>query len=118
MNAVDQFGETPLYLALLMSAEPVEQGKLLIDAGADVNAKVNGEPFLCSFAGDLQIGKMLINAGADVNANCDDGKTPLAYVLEALAEEDWSNNESGDEPWRKESWTKYAELLRENGAVE
>ena len=57
--------------------------KILIDAGADVNAKDNkGATALirASWEGNLELAELLLKHGADVNARNDDGCTALMFA--------------------------------------
>jgi len=70
------------YTALFCSLEDAKMTRLLIGAGADVNARNNhGETPLmcCNFKPD--VAQLLIDAGADVDARDDSGKTPLIHSL-------------------------------------
>jgi ankyrin repeat protein len=69
-------GVTPLmHAAAFGSPQAV---KILIDAGADVNAKDGfGATALVWAAGDAAKAKMLVEHGADVNARTTNGRTPL-----------------------------------------
>ncbi len=63
-----------------MHESDLEVSKLLIDAGADVNAKdYFGETPLyhCRTLGLPDVVKLLLEAGADVNVVNKEGKTPL-----------------------------------------
>ncbi len=81
VNARDDGGRTPLYLAG-WSQYP-EVINTLLDAGADMNVRTNdGNTPLHQAAwnenSDITIA--LLNAGVDVNARADDGNTPLAIA--------------------------------------
>lgn len=81
INAVDEDGRTPLYLAVLKG--DVEVAKSLIEAGADVNAvNENGQtPLYCAvLKGDFEVAKLLIEARADVNAIDKNALNPLYYA--------------------------------------
>lgn len=80
-------GEPLLIKAVWKSRDIV---RMLINAGADVNAKNgNEETALIKAAGKKypDIVKLLINAGADVNVTDNLGKTALDYAQE------WGNDE-------------------------
>ena len=90
-------GFTPLHLAAY--GDNMELAKLLIDSGADLEAKnENGETplHLAAWGDNIEIAKFLIDSGADVNAKTNYGFTPLhrAYSQKMKA------------------------LLREHGAIE
>jgi ankyrin repeat protein len=75
-NVKDARGATPLmHAAILGTAEHL---KLLLDAGADVNAKntFDGTALICA-AGDPGKSRLLIDHGADINARSQRGRTPL-----------------------------------------
>lgn len=79
VNAKDEYGETPLYIAAHSDKDIAE---LLIAKGADVNARTKrGDTPLFSTAlfvhKDKAIAELLIAKGADVNAENKDGETPL-----------------------------------------
>jgi ankyrin repeat protein len=75
-------GNTPLTKAIYHHDK--ELAKMLIEAGADVNARNNrGETPLekAIYHGYEELAKMLIEAGADVNARNNRGKTPLMLTV-------------------------------------
>lgn len=67
-----------MYAVLYADAATV---KLLLDAGADVNARnsVNATALMWA-AGDLAKTRMLLEAGAEINVRSDDGRTPLTIA--------------------------------------
>ncbi len=76
INARDQRGATPLmYAAAFGNAGQV---KLLLEAGADVNARnaFNASALIWA-GGDAVKSRMLIERGADVNVRTQQGRTPL-----------------------------------------
>ena len=92
------------YTALMLASQTghTDVAKLLIEAGADVNAQDNnGETalMLVSDEGHTDIVKMLIEKGADVNAQTNDGQTALRIASQ-------------------EGHTEVAQLLIEAGAKE
>jgi ankyrin repeat protein len=76
LNAGDRRGATPLMYAAAFGS--IEELKLLLDAGADLNAKnsFNATALICA-AGDPVKSRMLIEHGADVNVQSQQGRTPL-----------------------------------------
>lgn len=75
-NMVNEFGWTPLFLG----CHHTELTKLLIQKGADVNAKSENNRSVIHEAvtcGNIDSVMLLLNAGADVNAQENDGWTPL-----------------------------------------
>ena len=87
INALEpQSGITPLGWAALNGK--TEAAKLLIEKGADVNArnKDGATPLhAAAFLGHLEVAKLLIEKGADINAQNNDGSTPIA-----VTQVDWS----------------------------
>ena len=76
-------GKTPLFLASLPfvhTDNPVEIVELLIENGADVNAKDRIGSTPLHHAETMQIAKLLIAKGGDVNAKDKDGDTPLHHA--------------------------------------
>lgn len=68
-----------------MAAERNDIARLLIDHGADVNAKAENDLTLLHTAaarGNLESARLLLEHGADINATTKDGKTPMAYAQE------------------------------------
>ena len=76
VNLKDQKESTPLLYAAAFGS--VDAVKILLDAGADVNAKnaLLVSPLLWC-AGDLEKVRLLVSKGADVNARSKQGQTPL-----------------------------------------
>ncbi|HKQ72824.1 MAG TPA: ankyrin repeat domain-containing protein [Blastocatellia bacterium] len=77
-------GGTPLMYAA--HARNTEVVRLLIEKGADVNAKYNGAGTALIPAaemGDLAIAKLLLETGADVNVKHQSGYTALMYAAAA-----------------------------------
>lgn len=68
-------------------AGDVERVQALIDAGADVNARLNGDgmlPLQYAIArGSLELVDLLLDAGADLNASDGQGTTPLMHAAAA-----------------------------------
>jgi len=88
VNATNDFGGTPLLISARETDSP-EQMKLLIRAGANVNARDSeGENALHKLARfgypekDVQTARLLLEAGADIRARNHDGKTPLDILLD------------------------------------
>jgi ankyrin repeat protein len=87
VNAITSNGETPLHLAL--SDDMIEIVQLLLDNGANINAKLNirlaegDTPFFRTIGcGDLKCFRLLLEYGRhcvqfNVNEKDDDGRTPL-----------------------------------------
>jgi len=78
VNAKDDWGKTPLYVAALGGHKEIAE--LLIAKGADVNAKVDGGVTTLQLAasrGHKELAELLIAEGADINAKDEDGHTPL-----------------------------------------
>jgi ankyrin repeat protein len=76
VNLKDQKETTPLMYAAEFGS--LDAMKILVDAGADVNAKnaLAVSPLLWC-AGDLEKVRLLVSKGADVNARSKQGQTPL-----------------------------------------
>jgi hypothetical protein len=78
---VTTFGKTPLMDAISGGYAPIV--RLLINAGADINAKDNSTTSTLMWAvisGRTDIVKLLIAEGVEVNAKANDGKTALIYA--------------------------------------
>lgn len=78
VNAKDTLGNPYLYLAA-HHAKP-EIVKILLENGANANAKNGSGHTPLHFATNPEIVKMLIKNGADVNAKNDVGETPVKYT--------------------------------------
>jgi len=131
VNAKNDFGETPLHRAAIGHKEIAE---LLIDKGADVNAKSRGAVNLkvdwrltplhyAADRGHKEVAELLIDKGADVNAKDDFGFTPLDraekvefwhHSVEAPREGDGRVYLPGDLNAAKE---ETAILIREHGGI-
>src|SRR5579864_5015718 len=76
LEAPDSRGATPLMYAAAFGS--IDAMKMLLEAGADVNAKNNfGASALLWCARDGEKARMLIEHGADVNVRSKQGRTPL-----------------------------------------
>src|SRR6266480_3929094 len=81
-NVRDARGVTPLMHAAVVGS--VEAMSLLVDAGADVNARNDvGSTALIWSATDLARVTLLVEHGANVNAATDRGRTPLLVAAMA-----------------------------------
>jgi len=76
VNAKDKRGTTPLMYAAAFGS--LESMKLLVDQGADVNARNAFDATALMWAVfDLDKTRLLLEKGADVNARSKQGRTPL-----------------------------------------
>lgn len=109
INLANSSGQTPLHRASYRGHEAIIQ--LLIDRGADVDAKDKNDQtplhLLAIISVMTHIAKLMIDAGADVNARDKDGNTPLFL---SLAHNFHKLRGSGN--CSREFW----ELLDKNGA--
>lgn len=82
INAKDDFGQTPLHLAV--NHENVKIIELLINQGADVNGvDANGNtPIFMVSSLDKKIIKLLLEYGTDPNIKNNDGRTILDMAYE------------------------------------
>ena len=74
----DAQGETPLIVATRNGR--LEVVRALLDAGANVNYRDNGDPtaiYWAAFKNDIEMIKLLLERGADPNIAKRDGSTPL-----------------------------------------
>lgn len=85
----EQMEERTELLFSAVKSNNLEQAKVCIELGADVNAKskikdANGETVLMIAAGEgyKDMAELLIKSGADVNAQDDFGKTALIYAID------------------------------------
>ena len=81
-------GSTPLHLAA--TNPDVTAVKVLLAAGADVNAKdMDGHTplHMAAYTNRIEAAKVLLEAGADVNAESSGGRTPLAMARKSRADE-------------------------------
>ena len=92
-NAGNFLKQTPLHFLLSSSRERLELTKVLIAAGADVNAKDQNSftPFHYLFMNSdnfskeiVELAKVLIETDADINARDQFNKTPLHYLFMTL----------------------------------
>ncbi|MBO7081692.1 MAG: ankyrin repeat domain-containing protein [Neisseriaceae bacterium] len=85
-NVRNHGGETPLMVLAFHHDNP-EIAKILIDHGADIEAKDNSNdtPVIeAAWGGRPNLTKLLIEKGAKVNAQSANGKTPLHWASENL----------------------------------
>ena len=98
---------TPGYLRGVRSPSGEESVRILLDAGADVNA-VNEADFTAlhgaAFRGLNEIVQILVENGADINARDFRGRTPFRLA------------EGSKQSFQFQVWPETAELLRELGA--
>ena len=113
---------TPLDLAILN--EHIKTAKLLIDNGADLNAKYNYGYTPLHTINNIDIIQLLIDKGTDVNAKNNTGNTPLHYaknlkiaklLIDNGADVNAKNN-TGNTPLHYTQTLEIAKLLIDNGA--
>ena len=131
LNQANNVGQTPLISAAKQGNGPLV--KILIDAGADVNAKDNTGNTSFTYAireGSAEIARILIDAGADVNAKNNVGYTALLYaamngytkIVQLLLDKGADVNATktdGSTPLlyaAKNGYTKIVQLLLDKGA--
>ena len=71
--------------SLLHDVSKPEVAKVLLDKGADVNAKNDNGDTPLHRARDLEMAKVLLDKGADVNAKNNNGDTPLHEVVGSMS---------------------------------
>ena len=80
VNAQDHYGRSTLIEALTTENDILlETFQVLIDAGADINVRIEGglTPIMLAADGNAEILRLLIDAGADLNTVDDEGITLL-----------------------------------------
>jgi len=88
VNAKDNFGETPLFLAAFNGHKDVAELMIAKGAAVNVKAKNNATPLhYAAMQGHAAVAELLIAKGADVNAKNQRGLTPLA-LAEIMGRED------------------------------
>ena len=78
VNAKDELGRSPLYIAAKLGR--FEIVKLLLQEGADIHVKSNGGQsvlYIGAYSGNVEIVKLLHQKGADINAKDKKGWSPL-----------------------------------------
>lgn len=92
VNARDERDCTPLACAASNSSANIEALQLLIDAGADVNAAVDGSKSfpvgLAACSGDLSKVRCLLEVGANINFVSPKGYTILINVMYSLHDDE------------------------------
>ena len=135
VNAKEKYGDGATALMWVATKGHIDIAKLLINHGADVNAKAKyGVTALMGAANDgkTQIVELLLKHSADVNAKCYDdydGRTALMWaaknghieIIELLVEHGADVNAKDNYGWTALRWaenTETANLLRRYGAKE
>ena len=77
VNGWDNHGYAPLIRA--SSAKRLEAGQILLDHGADIDArsKYNKTALIYAISGNIEFARMLLERGAAINVRCQGGMTPL-----------------------------------------
>lgn len=112
VNKMIQGDPSATPLAHAASSHLIEIGRLLIEAGADVNKPdtIGQTPLMdACFKGDYKFVKLLLDNGADINKGSNSGKTPLQY---AVSSENYDLVkyllENGADPFTKNKYSETA----------
>lgn len=91
VEQVDDFGETPLISAASAFWDQTEAIRLLIQAGADPNARRRNPrgrsgDIALHYAKSASVAQVLVDAGSDLNARDSEGNSPLMTLAAGSAE--------------------------------
>jgi ankyrin repeat protein len=104
MTARNKLHVAPLHAAA--AAHRTDICRLLLDSGADVNARQQEDVTAlheAAMSGQLELAKLLLERGADVDLKSANGKTALTYAMES-GQKEMSDflRQRGAKEWKKE----------------